>query len=144
MPTDFLLAGPGLYRGPQPRAEDLQALQSRGLRSVVNLREESDESLYYCRHLGLAYHGIPVVDWTVPETAQVEEFLALMQHLPNRPLLVHCWGGVGRTGLFVSCWRIRMGMGAEEAIRLSDMETPHQGMSQIQRDWIRAFASGLG
>ena len=37
-----------------------------------------------------------------------------------------------------------MGMGAEEAIRLSDMETPHQGMSQIQRDWIRAFASGLG
>jgi protein tyrosine phosphatase (PTP) superfamily phosphohydrolase (DUF442 family) len=139
MPTDFLLAGPGLYRGPQPRVEDLQTLKSRGLRSVVNLREESDESRYYCRHLELSYHGIPVVDWTVPEVAQVEEFLDLMEHPPNRPLLIHCWGGVGRTGLFVSCWRIRMGMETEEAIRLSDMETPHQGMNQIQRDWIRRF-----
>lgn len=139
MLEDFLLAGPGLYRGPQPRAEDLQALQARGLRLVVNLREESDESRYYCRHLGLEYRGIPVVDWTVPEVPQVEEFLDLMEHPPNRPLLLHCWGGVGRTGLFVSCWRIRMGMKPEEAIRISDLETPHQGMNSLQRDWIRRF-----
>ena len=46
---------------------------------------------------------------------------------------------MGRTGLFVSCWRIRMGMPVEQALRLSDQETPHLGMSQLQRDWLRAF-----
>jgi len=135
----YLMAGPGLYRGPQPGIEHLLGLREQGLRTVVNLRQESDESRYYCNHLGLAYFGIPVTDWTVPEVDQVEHFLDLMDHSPNRPVLVHCWGGVGRTGLFVSCWRIRMGMGPEEALRLSDLETPDLGMSQEQRDWVRAF-----
>ncbi len=139
MLSQYLMAGPGLYRGPQPGIEHLLGLQEQGLRTVVNLRQESDESRYYCNHLGLAYCAIPVTDWTVPEVDQVEHFLDLMEHSPNRPLLVHCWGGVGRTGLFVSCWRIRMGMKPEEALRLSDMETPKIGMNQEQRDWVRAF-----
>ena len=139
MLRNYLMAGPGLYRGPQPEAEQLATLQKQGLRSVINLREESDESRYYCRHLGLDYHGIPVADWTVPTVQQVEEFLDLMDHPSTRPTLVHCWGGVGRTGLFVSCWRIRMGMPAQEAILLSDQETPHMGMNDPQRTWVRQF-----
>ena len=135
----YLLAGPGLYRGPQPGAPQLQKFKELGLRTVVNLREESDESRFYCEHLALDYRPIPVADWTVPTPDQVGEFLEVMDQEASRPVLVHCWAGVGRTGLFVSAWRIRMGMGVEEALRLSDQETPHLGMSDLQRDWLRRF-----
>lgn len=143
MLRDFpvLLAGAGLFRSPQPSLEHLHHLKEQGLRGVVNLREESDESRWYCERAGLAYHHIAVGDWTVPTDEQVERFLALMEDPAHTPLLVHCWGGVGRTGLFVSCWRIHKGMRVEDAIRLSDMETPHMGMNHLQREWLTAWAA---
>lgn len=146
MLRDFpvLLAGAGLFRSPQPTLEHLHALKEQGLRGVVNLREESDESRWYCERTCLAYHHIAVADWTVPTPEQVERFLSLMKDPGQTPLLVHCWAGVGRTGLFVTCWRVRMGMAVQDAIRLSDMETPHMGMSHAQRDWLAAWAASWG
>lgn len=143
MRRDFpvLMAGAGLFRSPQPSFEDLHKLKEQGLRSVVNLREESDESRWHCEMLGLNYHHISLGDWTVPTAEQVERFLGLMKDPTQTPLLVHCWAGVGRTGLFVTCWRVSMGMSVHEAIRLSDLETPQMGMSRLQRDWLLAWAA---
>lgn len=35
----------------------------------------------------------------------------------GRPVYVHCWGGVGRTGMVVGCWLVRHGCDGEEALR---------------------------
>ncbi|MBI2334113.1 MAG: dual specificity protein phosphatase family protein, partial [Chloroflexi bacterium] len=32
------------------------------------------------------------------------------------PVYVHCWGGVGRTGIVVGCYLVRHGMSAEKAL----------------------------
>lgn len=138
-----MLVGPGLYRSPQPQLEHLMELKAQGLMSLVNLRAESDESRWYCERAGVAYHHIPVDDWTCPVHEQVEQFLDLMAAEGTRPLLVHCWGGVGRTGLFVSAWRIQQGMSCLEAVQLSDMETPWMGMNAEQREWLRAWEKRL-
>lgn len=132
--------GPDLYRGPQPSLEALVALARRGLRLVVNLRAESDLSRDLCERLRLDYLHLPVVDWSIPDLRQVETFLERAEDPASRPLLVHCFGGVGRTGIFVSCYRIRQGMPVEEALRRSDRETPWLSMNEIQREWVRAFS----
>ena len=34
----------------------------------------------------------------------------------GRTVYVHCWGGIGRTGLTVGCWLARHGLGGERAL----------------------------
>jgi hypothetical protein len=34
----------------------------------------------------------------------------------NKPVYIHCWGGVGRTGITVGCYFIRRGFSADDAL----------------------------
>lgn len=130
--------GPNLMRGPQPGYDDLADLKALGLKGVVNLRLESEESHEHCRELGLDYHYFPVRDWTTPDRFQVEEFLQVVQN-SRGPLLVHCLGGVGRTGVFVSCYRITQGFEAPAAIRQSHLEVTWMSMNEIQMQFVVEF-----
>ena len=137
----FLRISEHLYRGPQPSLNDLEKLQRRGLKAVFNLRDESVESRALALAAGLKYHHIRVRDWHVPTAEQFDEFMALLAQPGWAPALIHCWGGVGRTGIFASCYRILHGMEVEAALSLSDEETPHLIMSEPQREWIRRWAA---
>lgn len=126
-----------LIRGPQPDLDDLADLKALGLTGVINLRLESDHSREICRQLGLDYHYFPVRDWTTPDRAQVEEFLALFQN--EGQYLVHCLGGVGRTGVFVSCYRIARGLDPAACIRQSHTEVTWMSMNEIQMQFVMEF-----
>lgn len=130
-----------LYRSPQPDFEDLLRLKAQGIRSLVNLREEATESEFFAKQSGMNYLHIPVVDWQLPTPDQVEQFLDFMSTEENRPALIHCAAGVGRTGTFVACYRIKQGMPVEDAVRLSNSESPLQGvtMNGIQQDFARKY-----
>lgn len=136
----FLQVDSKLWRGPQPTPNDLSQLKHRGLRAVYNLREESGASRALALNAGLNYHHVPVEDWNVPALRQVQEFLDMLNLPEFSPGLIHCWGGVGRTGIFVSCYRVSQGMEMESAIQLSDQETPHLLMNELQRNWLRQHA----
>lgn len=129
-----------LYRSPQPDFEDFLQLKERGIKALVNLREEAEESAFFARQAGLQYLYLPVVDWQLPTFEQIDEFLEYLTH--TNPVLVHCAAGVGRTGTFVSCYRIAKGMDVNTALQLTNDETPLPGvtMNQIQVDFVREFA----
>lgn len=130
-----------LFRSPQPDFDDLVAMKARGLKAVVNLREEAVESEFFARQCGLAYLHLSVLDWTAPEEHQVRTFLEFLQQTSTVPALVHCQAGVGRTGTFVACYRVALGMPVEQAIRLSNQESPLPGflMNAEQERFIRQF-----
>lgn len=135
-----LMVSPQLYRSPQPNPDDLASLKEKGLKMVVNLREESQASEDHCKIVGLDYLYLSVVDWDLPSINQVMEFLDLFKEGSDKPpVLVHCLAGVGRTGIMVSCYRIARKMSAQQAIALSDQETPHMGMSERQRSFLHEF-----
>ena len=136
----FLQVDSKLWRGPQPTPNDLSQLKHRGLRAVYNLREESTQSRSLALNAGLNYHELLVEDWNIPRLEQVREFLEMLAVPDFAPGLVHCWGGVGRTGVFVCCYRVAQGMGMQAAIELSDEETPHLQMNQLQRNWLHQQA----
>lgn len=139
---NFLEVSDGLWRGPQPTAEELAELQEDcGLTAVINLREESEASRQLCAQLDLDYHHIPVTDWCVPHPRQVESFIELLETHPDECFLVHCQGGIGRTGVMVSCYRISQGwMTYQEALERSDEEAPRARMLKAQRQFVREFA----
>lgn len=132
-----------LYRSPQPDFENLLQLKERGIRALINLREEAPESEFFARQCGLSYLHLPVVDWALPSNEQVKSFLDFVEQPENRPALVHCAAGVGRTGTFVACYRIAQGMPVDEALRLTNGETPLPGivMNAIQHEFVRNYRS---
>ncbi|PPU91094.1 hypothetical protein XpopCFBP1817_15480 [Xanthomonas populi] len=76
-----ILFAPGLYASGQPSADDLAALASAGVRSIINLRA-ADEPITYdeaseAACLGLRYVSLPIAG---PEAVNAEA-AARLAHL---------------------------------------------------------------
>lgn len=97
---------------------------------IVTLMEEFEFADYgvptlLTRIKEIGFEGVhfPIQDGNIPREDQVEEFLALIKNIvqlltSGKTVVVHCRGGLGRTGTVVSCVLVAMGYKAEEAIKL--------------------------
>lgn len=125
----LLLAGeyPGTKYDVEARTK-LEPLLDAGIRVFVDLTEAHELEPYeeVVRDLGaergvaVEYRRIPVPDVSVPRSREtmVEILDALDDAIAGgRPVLVHCWGGIGRTGTAVGCFLVRRGASGEEALR---------------------------
>jgi hypothetical protein len=125
-----------LYRSPQLSAEQLaEEIRSRGIKTVVNLGSHANTDEPVCRELGVAYVECPVGDvWCLcgqqaPGQSEMPagpyDLTALWRLIDDpvaRPVLIHCQGGIHRTGVVTAMYRIRyQGWRAEDAIREIDL-----------------------
>ena len=71
------------------------------------------------RNVECRYRRLPIEDMGVPSRELMTEILrAIVAELDEgRPVYVHCWGGIGRTGTVAGCWLVDAGMPAEEALK---------------------------
>jgi protein-tyrosine phosphatase len=75
----------------------------------------------HCRAAGLEWHYYPIADFGIPEN--IDGFDDLITTIidsmdRNRPVCVHCFAGIGRTGLVLCCTLGRyLKLPAERAIR---------------------------
>jgi protein-tyrosine phosphatase len=67
-----------------------------------------------------AYHQYPIRDRSVPSAETMTAILdSIDEAIENGSCVyVHCWGGVGRTGLVVGCYLVRHGNSNEQALAL--------------------------
>jgi tyrosine-protein phosphatase SIW14 len=110
-----------LYRSGQPSLNGLKrAIHDFGIKTVITLRDATHpgdgppdlEEEKYCKAEELNYVRIPPRSWeeasdgTVPADQGVKRFLQIMNDPANFPVLVHCFGGVHRTGAFCAVYRM--------------------------------------
>ena len=149
-----LLAGeyPGAYDEDDAK-ERLRRMLDAGIRSFVDLTETTDPLEPYehllrdvASEMGLdvRYVRLPIRDMWIPETGRMVEILDTIRSeiAAGRPIYVHCWGGIGRTGTVAACWLKEEGYTCEDAFaRISELRcgTPDAWKESPQTDTHRSF-----
>jgi tyrosine-protein phosphatase SIW14 len=107
-----------LYRSAQLDVDGLKhVVREYGIRTIVDLRDgqqaldRAEES--WATATGIKHVRIPPRAWwcddgrwPVPAEIGLAEFRQVMDDPRNHPVLVHCWGGVHRTGLYCAVYRM--------------------------------------
>ena len=99
--------------------EKASALVKAGVSVFVDLTEVG-ELRPYVHKIGAAKHlRFPIRDHSVPKSdQQIRDALDVIDnHLDKGNIVyVHCWGGIGRTGLIVGCWLARHGLAGRSSV----------------------------
>jgi protein tyrosine/serine phosphatase len=140
---------PILIRSPQPDLDDLVTLHKRyKVRTVLNLRGQNvDESWYQQEKIGVKQIGARWVHLAVnsgrrPSSEIVHEFFRLIEEPGNWPILLHCQGGVHRTGFMTAIYRMQyQGWTAEAAIAEMDKNYFNWGTKDRSavKDYLRQY-----
>lgn len=143
--------------------EPLALLFGAGIRTFVDLTTPADGLRRYDDLFPAAAAAVgvdpaeirhlrhPIPDMDVIELVAYDPIVAVIdaELAEGRPVYVHCWGGVGRTGTVVGCWLMRHGTPGSEVIeRLAELragtrkahrpcpEAPVQ--ARLLQQWARA------
>ena len=94
------------YRGGQPDEEDYKALSELGIKTIIDLRDDSKPyAKPAAEALGMRYVNIALDDKKYPEAQKVEEFLKVVNDPETGKFYVHCAGGRHRTGVMGAVYR---------------------------------------
>ena len=94
------------FRGARPKDEDYKALAELGVKTVIDLTDNSRaEEQPAVEAAGLRYINIPMVDKSYPSIEQVNEFLKVANDPETGKFFVHCAGGRHRTGVVGAVYR---------------------------------------
>jgi protein tyrosine/serine phosphatase len=135
-----------LYRSGQPSLSALKGvIRDYGIKMVISLRDGpypgaeppdlAEEQ--YCRAQEIGYCRISPTRWgsedgSVPAEEGVRRFLEIMRDPANYPVLIHCFAGIHRTGIFVAIYRMEFDhLSNAEAIA----ELKESGYDNLDEEW---------
>lgn len=167
VPRTRIVAGsyPGLHPS-YPRTEldaKLSAFLDAGITAFVDLTDPADglepyeprlSELAVARGIDLAYDRLTIRDCDICSPDHMRKVLDLIdaRRAEGRRVYVHCWGGIGRTGLTIGCWLVRHGMTGDRALtkvgklfrsmdasRVARHRATGSPQTQAQREMVREW-----
>lgn len=141
----------------------LRCLVEMGVRTFIDLTSPYDHMVPYHGLLAnlqmesgvtLRRVSMPVPDMGVPDSD--ETMRAIMRAIRNSihsapAVYVHCWGGIGRTGMVTGCWFRERGLEPDASLeRVQHLYSTHMSkawkypespQTPAQKDYVRFWAS---
>ncbi len=118
---------PGRKDHSRELKEDLQEIKKIGIGGVVVLitKDEMDsygvpELLNGYKDVGLEFLHQPIVDQKVPNAKDINTINQFIdeKRISGKKVLIHCIGGLGRSGLVAACYLKHCGYNSDEAIKI--------------------------
>src|SRR6188474_3155973 len=120
---NFGEVAPTYFRGEQPEGSDYATLAAFGIKTVIDLQADGQASEKgLVEKAGMAFHRIPMTTRKAPTSAQIAEFLKLVNDPAIQPVYVHCAGGKHRTGVMTAIYRMT-----------ADKWTPEQAFKEMKQ-----------
>jgi ADP-ribosylglycohydrolase len=140
---------PGIWAGsytgtasPDQTKSYIAWFVANGIEYVIDLSSPDDQLPRYHDLLAqhapdIEYSNYPIRDGFVPSPAMMVAILDTIaaQRALGTNVYLHCWGGVGRTGMVVACWYMRRGLHAKDAIRLLNETRQIVGLKRTSPDF---------
>lgn len=131
--------------------KELVALQSLGVSGLCSLLTEGEVSASdlgseagLCKTLGIHFWHFPIKDATPPSDIEQAHqlILALVKHVQSsQKLVIHCYGGIGRSGTIAIAVLLHLGYDLEramaEATAMRGFDVPQ---TDAQKNWLRDYA----
>jgi protein-tyrosine phosphatase len=132
-------------------AQDLAIIQAAGVTHVVSMLSHDEYARYGVKGLadavldaGLSHRSLPVLDQAVPTTEQMTALVRWMHQAIDGGgrVLIHCVGGLGRSGTAAACYLVSTGMTPEQAITaVRRARSPRAIESEVQERFVRGFGA---
>ncbi len=81
-----------------------------------------------CEKLDISFRSFPIEDASVPDMNAFVQFVEEIHSLSSKLdyILVHCWGGIGRSATTGIALLIRIGMTVEDAVELASQKRQYR------------------
>lgn len=136
------------------RFDDFRSIKDQGISKIYCLQEE-DELLYltngednfekrreYLSEMGIEFVSSPIGDFSVPTVEQAKELAdSIFSDIKEgKNVLIHCMGGLGRTGTIAGCTLVRFGIEPEIAIMTVRTTRPGTLETDQQVEFVKIFS----
>jgi protein-tyrosine phosphatase len=136
-------------------ANEITALKEQAVTGLVCLLE--DKEITYtgleaegklCENEGIAFWHFPIPDTNAPKSQIDAHFfiLDLVKHYKKKKgLVLHCYGGIGRSGTIALAVLMHLGYDLEEMKRKATLiRGTHVPQTRIQEDWLKEYKFYIG
>lgn len=132
-------------------AADIRSLHKQGIRAIITLAERSIVAHQIItsailEELSITSFHLPIADYLAPTNEQVDKAVGFIDrmHSENKPTLIHCYAGQGRTGTMLHAYYLSKGWSLEDASKHVSKMRPicvFRDLSREQQAFLQNYAA---